>query len=683
MKPLPGVGQLPYMTTPLHGFLDEHAARPEGPNIGLRGEHLTITFLSCNRFELSLRLLHSIAEQMPDFAGEVLIFDNGSSGSTIERLKAFIDNSPLRIRVIRSATNLGVARGRNRSVEEIGTSWVMSLDNDIVFTGDPRPTVQREIAQLGCKFLSLPLMKPDRKTYFAFGGHLHLRLDEKNLVAVAGGGAFAASEPTPGAGPTLGTFLFGTACFFEAAAFQACGGFDEALFVGFEDIDFSIRLFRSGLKVGCSGGSFLVHDHPHKANAEADYERTRFSRTHIEAAARHLEKKHGYSFWNSDLLEWLDTKLPDGQIEPARSAIPRVALIIDVENWAFDNIAKQLRRHLGASFEFETFAANGLKPGTLASLLHGFDLVHFLSRGALTAVWAAAEAGHSIGGWPVAELVANIERRSTITVGVYDHLYLSMEDLGRYTADPYWYGIHIQRFRSMHNKVEGYYVSSARLFDIYSKVGDIPPPECSLPDGVDLSLFHPDKKTRSGGPLRVGWSGNSAWMDHQGDLDPKGLRTTLRPVIDLLRNEGVSIELVLADRHVRLIPHKQMPGFYNSLDVFVCSSQSEGTPNPVLEAMACGIPVISTDVGIVPEAFGPRQKRFILPRSVNAFADALRTLAADHQLRVDLSAENLISIQCWDWSRRAADIGQFFKRMMARKERRTGATATRTTETVT
>ncbi|WZB73295.1 glycosyltransferase family 4 protein [Achromobacter xylosoxidans] len=44
-----------------------------------------------------------------------------------------------------------------------------------------------------------------------------------------------------------------------------------------------------------------------------------------------------------------------------------------------------------------------------------------------------------------------------------------------------------------------------------------------------------------------------------------------------------------------------MPAYYNSLDLYVCPSAIEGTPNPVLEAMACGVPVISTDVGIVPK----------------------------------------------------------------------------------
>ena len=44
-----------------------------------------------------------------------------------------------------------------------------------------------------------------------------------------------------------------------------------------------------------------------------------------------------------------------------------------------------------------------------------------------------------------------------------------------------------------------------------------------------------------------------------------------------------------------------MAEFYNSIGTIICYSESEGTPNPVLEAAMCGRPVISTNVGNVPE----------------------------------------------------------------------------------
>jgi len=44
-----------------------------------------------------------------------------------------------------------------------------------------------------------------------------------------------------------------------------------------------------------------------------------------------------------------------------------------------------------------------------------------------------------------------------------------------------------------------------------------------------------------------------------------------------------------------------MVEFYRSLDVYVCASRSEGTPNPCLEAAACGLPVVTTRVWAAPK----------------------------------------------------------------------------------
>jgi glycosyltransferase involved in cell wall biosynthesis len=104
-----------------------------------------------------------------------------------------------------------------------------------------------------------------------------------------------------------------------------------------------------------------------------------------------------------------------------------------------------------------------------------------------------------------------------------------------------------------------------------------------------------------------------------------------------------------------------MVHYYAKLDVYVCVSDAEGTPNPVLEAMACGVPIISTDVGIVGELMGTLQSQFILTeRSIKSLQRALIIILQTPGLLSSLSSENLSSITSWSWHRQADKFRTFF-----------------------
>ena len=76
----------------------------------------------------------------------------------------------------------------------------------------------------------------------------------------------------------------------------------------------------------------------------------------------------------------------------------------------------------------------------------------------------------------------------------------------------------------------------------------------------------------------------------------------------------VGAELCLAAREERWRTAAEMVEFYHSLDVYVCASRSEGTPNPCLEAAACGLPVITTAVGNMPELIRDGHNGFLVER---------------------------------------------------------------------
>jgi glycosyltransferase involved in cell wall biosynthesis len=70
-----------------------------------------------------------------------------------------------------------------------------------------------------------------------------------------------------------------------------------------------------------------------------------------------------------------------------------------------------------------------------------------------------------------------------------------------------------------------------------------------------------------------------------------------------------------------------------SLDVFVMPSFSEGTPNSVVEAMACGKPIIASDVGGIPDMIGEDSGILVAAGDLSALAAAMLRLAQDPELR--------------------------------------------------
>jgi glycosyltransferase involved in cell wall biosynthesis len=174
-------------------------------------------------------------------------------------------------------------------------------------------------------------------------------------------------------------------------------------------------------------------------------------------------------------------------------------------------------------------------------------------------------------------------------------------------------------------------------------------PVYHTPNGVDTEFFRPAVAVEPLGPrrpLQVGWAGS---LTNQ-TAEHRGVREFIAPAVEAVG----SAQLRLAVREEKWRNREEMLDFYRSLDVYVCASRSEGTPNPCLEAAACGLPVVTTRVGNMPELIGDGENGFFVERDVADIADKLRRLRDDPALRDRLGQAARASVESWDWRWRAA-----------------------------
>jgi glycosyltransferase involved in cell wall biosynthesis len=75
-----------------------------------------------------------------------------------------------------------------------------------------------------------------------------------------------------------------------------------------------------------------------------------------------------------------------------------------------------------------------------------------------------------------------------------------------------------------------------------------------------------------------------------------------------------------------------MGDFYRSNHVLICASQHEGGPLPIVESLACGRPVITTSVGIVPEIVNDGENGIIISRKRSSLRDAIEAMLEDKEL---------------------------------------------------
>ncbi len=202
--------------------------------------------------------------------------------------------------------------------------------------------------------------------------------------------------------------------------------------------------------------------------------------------------------------------------------------------------------------------------------------------------------------------------------------------------------------------------------------------------GYNSELFRPAKIEHQ--VLSDKFDLEPGYILYVGTIEPRKNLVTLLEAYRLLRQRGITAPLVLCGpvgwksepffatlrtlrsaNSVRLLGYvdeQWLPLLYNGASCFVFPSLYEGFGLPVLEAMACGCPVVCSGVSAIPEVVGGAGLQLEDPMNVKLLAEAMSRILEDQDLRAELRAEGIQQASNFSWRKTARETLKIFADML-------------------
>jgi glycosyltransferase involved in cell wall biosynthesis len=243
--------------------------------------------------------------------------------------------------------------------------------------------------------------------------------------------------------------------------------------------------------------------------------------------------------------------------------------------------------------------------------------------------------------------------------------------------------------RAAYVMTDAIFAVTRELRDFHARQAWIRPERMGvLYNGVDTQRFSPSKETRIAMRKELSLPEESFVIGTVGRLVPIKDQQTLLKAAALLSRSGIDARVLLVGsgpERERLQGQaagalegrvcfagdsSRVPEMLNAMDVFVLPSLNEGMSNTLLEAMACGLPVLATSAGGNPEIIEDNVNGCLFtPGDVEWLANKLKLLARDPTLvhQLGTAARNR-AIESFSLSRMLETYRRFYLDLAARRQ---------------